>query len=43
MAEASNVLSFERSGHFRGRYHVLGGFISPLRGVGRISCASASC
>ena len=34
MAEASNVLSFERSGRFRGRYHVLGGLISPLRGVG---------
>ena len=31
---AGNVLSFERSGHFRGRYHVLGGLISPLRGVG---------
>ena len=28
------MLSFERSGHFRGRYHVLGGLISPLRGVG---------
>jgi recombination protein RecR len=34
VAEASHVLSFERSGHFRGRYHVLGGLISPLRGVG---------
>jgi recombination protein RecR len=34
LAEASNVLSFERSGHFHGRYHVLGGLISPLRGVG---------
>ena len=34
VAEASNVLSFERSGRFRGRYHVLGGLISPLRGVG---------
>jgi recombination protein RecR len=34
VAEASNVLSFERSGHFQGRYHVLGGLISPLRGVG---------
>lgn len=34
VAEASNVLSFERSGHFRGRYHVLGGLISPLKGVG---------
>ena len=34
VAEASNVLTFERSGHFRGRYHVLGGLISPLKGVG---------
>ncbi|HJU83516.1 MAG TPA: recombination mediator RecR [Holophagaceae bacterium] len=34
VAEASNVLSFERSGHFRGRYHVLGGLVSPLKGVG---------
>lgn len=34
VAEASNVLSFERVGLFRGRYHVLGGLISPLRGVG---------
>ncbi len=34
VAEASNVLTFERSGHFRGRYHVLGGLIAPLRGVG---------
>lgn len=34
VAEASNVLSFERSGRFRGRYHVLGGLVSPLKGVG---------
>ena len=34
VAEASNVLSFERSGGFRGRYHVLGGLISPLKGIG---------
>jgi recombination protein RecR len=34
VAEASNVISFERSGLFRGRYHVLGGLVSPLRGVG---------
>ena len=34
VAEASNVLSFERSGGYRGRYHVLNGLISPLRGVG---------
>ena len=34
VAEASNVLSFERNSQFRGRYFVLGGLISPLRGVG---------
>lgn len=34
VAEASNVLSFERAGLFQGRYHVLGGLISPLKGVG---------
>ncbi len=34
VAEASNVLSFERIGPFRGRYFVLGGLISPLHGVG---------
>ena len=34
VAEASNVLTFERSGHFHGRYHVLGGLISPLKGIG---------
>jgi recombination protein RecR len=30
----TDVLSFERSGAFRGRYHVLGGKLSPLDGVG---------
>ncbi len=34
VAEASNVLSFERNSQFHGRYFVLGGLISPLRGVG---------
>ena len=34
VAEASNVFSFERNGNFRGRYHVLGGLISPLKGIG---------
>ncbi|MCB9665850.1 MAG: recombination protein RecR [Alphaproteobacteria bacterium] len=29
-----DVLAFERSGEFRGRYHVLHGAISPLDGVG---------
>lgn len=34
VAEASNVLSFERNSQNRGRYFVLGGLVSPLRGVG---------
>ncbi len=32
--EASDVGNIERAGRFRGRYHVLGGRISPLEGVG---------
>ncbi len=31
---APDVLHLERSGSFRGRYHVLGGRLSPLDGVG---------
>jgi recombination protein RecR len=31
---ALDVLSFEKSGSFKGRYHVLGGRLSPLDGVG---------
>lgn len=31
---ALDVLSFEKSGTFKGRYHVLGGRLSPLNGVG---------
>lgn len=31
---AQDVLAFERSGEYRGRYHVLHGAISPLDGVG---------
>lgn len=30
----TDILAFERSGAFRGRYHVLGGKLSPLDGVG---------
>lgn len=30
----SDVLAFERSGEYRGRYHVLDGVISPLEGIG---------
>lgn len=31
---APDVLSFERSGAFKGNYHVLGGLLSPLDGIG---------
>ncbi len=31
---ATDVLSIERTGHFRGRYHALGGRLSPLDHVG---------
>ena len=32
--EASDIGAIESSGRFRGRYHVLGGHLSPLDGVG---------
>ncbi|HEY0930599.1 MAG TPA: recombination mediator RecR [Gemmatimonas sp.] len=32
--QASDIASIERAGEFRGRYHVLGGRLSPLDGVG---------
>ncbi|MEB3245408.1 MAG: recombination mediator RecR [Vampirovibrionales bacterium] len=32
--ESSDVFALERAGHFKGRYHVLGGLISPLDGIG---------
>lgn len=32
--EANDVLALERTGEYRGVYHVLGGVISPLDGVG---------
>lgn len=32
--EASDVGAIERAGRYRGRYHVLGGRLSPLDGVG---------
>lgn len=31
---APDVLNFERSGAFKGKYHVLGGLLSPLDGIG---------
>lgn len=32
--EPLDVLALERTGRFRGRYHVLGGVISPVDGIG---------
>ena len=32
--EPKDVVAVERTGEFRGRYHVLGGAISPIEGVG---------
>ncbi len=32
--QPQDVMAFERSGEFRGRYHVLHGAISPLEGIG---------
>jgi len=32
--QPSDLIALERSGGFRGRYHVLGGALSPLDGVG---------
>ncbi len=32
--EAADVTAIERAGRFRGHYHVLGGRLSPLEGVG---------
>jgi recombination protein RecR len=32
--EASDIVAIERSGEYRGHYHVLGGHLSPLDGIG---------
>lgn len=32
--EASDIMAIERSGEYRGLYHVLGGRLSPLDGIG---------
>lgn len=31
--QAQDVIAFEKAGGFRGRYHVLGGRLSPLKGI----------
>ncbi|MDH5582196.1 MAG: recombination mediator RecR [Bdellovibrionales bacterium] len=30
----SDLMAIEKSGHYRGRYHVLGGVLNPLLGIG---------
>jgi len=34
VAEAKDIYAIERTGAYKGRYHVLGGLISPMDGVG---------
>ena len=34
LEEANDIYAIEQTGEFRGRYHVLGGVLSPLDGVG---------
>jgi recombination protein RecR len=34
VAEAKDVYAIERTGAFKGRYHVLGGLVSPMDGIG---------
>jgi recombination protein RecR len=34
VAEAKDVFAIERTAAYRGRYHVLGGLISPMDGIG---------
>ncbi|MDQ3123519.1 MAG: recombination mediator RecR [bacterium] len=34
VAEPFDILALEKTGHFKGTYHVLGGLISPIDGVG---------
>lgn len=34
VAQAKDIIAFERTGAYRGLYHVLGGLISPMDGLG---------
>jgi recombination protein RecR len=34
VAEAKDIFALERTSAYRGRYHVLGGLISPMDGIG---------
>ena len=40
--EPKDVVAIERTREFRGRYHVLGGAISPIEGVVPTTCGSVS-
>ena len=35
VADIRDVIAIENTRHFRGRYHVLGGLISPMEGIGQ--------
>ena len=41
--EPRDIVAIERTGEFKGRYHVLQGAISPIEGSVPSSCASRSC
>jgi recombination protein RecR len=41
--EVGSLWAMERGGAFKGRYHVLGGLLSALDGVGPRPCGSANC
>lgn len=34
VAESRDLIAFEKTGEFRGRYHVLGGLLAPMDGIG---------
>lgn len=34
VAEPFDIIALERTGHFQGTYHVLGGLVSPIDGIG---------
>jgi len=37
--QPSDLMAIERSGEYRGLYHILGGVLSPLHGVGALALA----
>ena len=40
--EPKDVVAIERTREFRGRYHVLGGAISPIEASARTTCGCGS-